>query len=130
MLTDVKILGCFFHLAKALKTKVDTKRMKNTYENYEYFRTFVKHATAISSLPSDKLIDGFNYLQEEFNFEEENKQKFKIEFLIYLKEYWIEGPYPPQVWLNFERNQDLTNNNQEATNSRINKDLKQTHPLL
>ena len=62
MLTDVKILGCFFHLAKALKTKVDTKRMKNTYENYEYFRTFVKHATAISSLPSDKLIDGFIYI--------------------------------------------------------------------
>ena len=102
--------------------------MKNTYENDEYFRTFVKHATAISSLPSYKLIDGFNYLQEEFNFEEENEQKFKIEFLIYLKEYWIEGPYPPQVWLNFERNQDLTNNNQEATNSRINKDLKPTHP--
>ena len=66
---------------------VDTKRMNNTYKNDEYFRTFVKHATAISSLPSDKLIDGFDYLQEEFNFEEENKQKFKIEFLIYIKEY-------------------------------------------
>ena len=71
-----------------MQTIVDTKRMKTTYENDEYFRTFVKHATTQSSLPSDKLM----------------------------------------VWLKFERNQDLTNNNQEATNSRINKDLKQTHP--
>ena len=52
MLTDVKILGCFFHLAKELQTKVDINRMKNIYENDEYFRTFVMHATAISSFPA------------------------------------------------------------------------------
>ena len=33
-----------------------------------------------------------------------------------------------QVWLNFQRSQDQTNNNQEGANSRINRALKQTHP--
>ena len=48
VLGDVKILGCFFHLAKAFKMKVDKKGMKNAYENDENFRNFVKQATALS----------------------------------------------------------------------------------
>ena len=71
---------------------------------------------------------GLNTLKLFLKFEDENTEKFKTEFLKYVKEYWIEGCYPPQVWLNFQRSGDETNNNQEGMNSRINKELKQTNP--
>ena len=128
ILPDVKILGCFFHLAKAFKMKVDKSYMKNYYENDPEFKQFVRQATSLSNLPRDKLYDGFDYFEKNLNFEDEKVQKFKSEFLKYIKDYWIEGCYPPQVWLNFQRSTDLTNNNQEGMNSRINKELKQTSP--
>ena len=58
-----KILGCFFHLAKAFKIKVDKSNMKNKYENDETFQEFVKQATALSHLPRDKLYDGFKHIE-------------------------------------------------------------------
>ena len=128
ILPGVDILGCFFHLAKAFKMKVDKGHMTKTYENDPEFKQFVREATSLSHLPPDKLIDGLNYLKNNFNFEDEKVQKFKTEFLKYIQEYWIEGCYPPKVWLNFQRSQDLTNNNQEGMNSRINKELKQANP--
>ena len=128
ILPGVDILGCFFHLAKAFKMKVDKGHMTKTYENDPEFKQFVREATSLSHLPPDKLLDGFDYLKNNFNFEDEKVQKFKTEFLKYIQEYWIEGCYPPKVWLNFQRSQDLTNNNQEGMNSRINKELKQANP--
>lgn len=44
---QVKVKGCFFHLAKAFKTKVDKSGMKNKYENDDKFKTFIKQATAL-----------------------------------------------------------------------------------
>ena len=111
-LENVSILGCFFHFAKALRVKVDKRHMRNKYQNNEKFQEFVKLATALSTLPADKLCDGYNFLKDNFDFEDEKTQAFKVEFLKYIKEYWIEGVYPPQVWLNFQRSHDLTNNNQ------------------
>ena len=55
ILPDCKILGCFFHLAKAFKMKVDKGNMIHKYENDETFREFDKQATALSHLPRDKL---------------------------------------------------------------------------
>ena len=49
MMSDVDILGCFFHLAKAFKKKVDQKSMKTQYDNDPEFRKFIKKAIALSS---------------------------------------------------------------------------------
>ena len=49
ILPDVAILGCFFHFAKAFKTKVDKKKMKKHYDSNHEFRQFTKK---ICSLPS------------------------------------------------------------------------------
>ena len=125
---NIDILGCFFHLAKAIMTKVDKKHMRKRYEDDSEFRGFVKEAIAISHLPPEQLKTGFEHLENDFNFEDDKAAQFKIEFLDYISTYWINGCYPPRVWLSYNRGEDLTNNNQEGFNSKINKKLKQINP--
>ena len=56
----VEILGCFFHLAKAFKEKVDKKGMKRHYNKIPEFRKFVKQAIALSSSPLADIEAGLN----------------------------------------------------------------------
>jgi hypothetical protein len=109
-------------------TKVDKKHMRKRYEDDSEFRGFVKEAIAISHLPPEQLKTGFEHLENDFNFEDDKAAQFKIEFLDYISTYWINGCYPPRVWLSYNRGEDLTNNNQEGFNSKINKKLKQINP--
>ena len=128
MLTDIEILGCFFHLAKAFKKKVDQKQMKKHYDNNPEFRRFIKQAVALSSLPLADLEAGMQHLKDNFIFEDAKEESFKQEFLAYIDTYWINGCFPPHVWSTWKRTGDFTNNNQEGYNSRLNKELKQQHP--
>ena len=72
---DFRVL---FHLAKAFKMKVDKSSMKNRYENDLKFKEFIRHATALSSLPRDKLYDGYAYFDTQFNFNDEKEKKIKL----------------------------------------------------
>ena len=128
MMPSVEILGCFFHLAKAFKKKVDQKHMKNNYENNPEFRKFIKQAVALSSLPLADLETGMQCLRDNFNFDDDKEAAFKLEFLAYIDTYWINGCFPPFVWSTWKRTSDYTNNNQEGYNSKMNKELKQQHP--
>ena len=49
-------------------------------------------------------------------------------FIEYIRTYWINGCYPPQVWNCWSRSEDLTNNNQEGYNAKTNRCLRQIHP--
>ena len=128
MMPEVDILGCFFHLAKAFKKKVDQKRMKMHYENNDKFRKFIKQATALSSLPLEDLQTGVDWLKDNVHFDDEEETIFKIEFFQYIETYWINGCFPPYVWSKWKRTDDYTNNNQEGYKSKMNKELKQIHP--
>ena len=128
MMPDIDILGCFFHLAKAFKKKVDIKHMKMHYENNDKFRKFIKQAIALSSLPLDDLQLGVQWLKDNVIFDDEKENVFKREFIQYIEDYWINGCFPPFVWSTWSRTDDYTNNNQEGYNSRMNKELKQIHP--
>ena len=128
ILPEVDIMGCFFHLAKAFKKKVDQKQMKTHYENNDNFRKFIKQAVALSSLPLDDLQTGVNWLKTNVEFEDIKEVTFKTEFIQYIETYWVNGCFPPFVWSTWNRSDDYTNNNQEGYNSKMNKELKQHHP--
>ena len=104
MMPDVDILGCFFHLAKAFKKKVDQKHMKTNYENNEVFRKFIKQATALSSLPLDDLETWVNWLKENVHFDTEKEDTFKNEFINYIEKYWVNGCFPPLCMEHLETN--------------------------
>ena len=121
----VEILGCFFHLAKAFKEKVDIKGMKRHYDKNPEFR---KQAIALSSLPLTDIEAGLNWLKDNVFFDDEELGAFKTEFLSYIERFWINGCYPPYIWSTWKRTGEYTNNNQEGMNSKMNKDLKQHYP--
>ena len=82
----------------------------------------------MSHLPINDVEEGLKHIDDKYHFEDDNTQKFKNEFIQYIEDFWIRGCLPPPVWNCFGRSEDLTNNNQEGYNSRINKELKETHP--
>ena len=60
----MNILGCYFHLEKAFKNKVDKTNMKKNYESNEKFRRFIKQAISLSSLPLDDLQVEVDWLKD------------------------------------------------------------------
>ena len=56
------------------------------------------------------------------------KEAFKDKFIGYVRDYWVNGVIPPQVWNCFHRKVDLTNNNNESHNNYLNNALKEAHP--
>ena len=128
MLPGVSLLGCFFHLVKAFKKKIEQKKMKMEYENNPLFHKFIKQSVALSSLPLEDVETGYNWLKENVSFDDPKIESFKIEFLQYIDTYWLNGCIPPYVWSTWGRKDDWTNNNQEGYNSKMNRELKQQHP--
>ena len=45
-----------------------------------------------------------------------------------MEETWIHGNFPPKLWNMWKKSTDLTNNQNEGYNSRINKILAANHP--
>ena len=89
MMPGVDILGCFFHLAKAFKKKMDKKNMKKHYEENPEFRKFIKQSVGLSSLPLGDLEIGVKWLRDNVNFEDEEEASFKDYFMEYIESYWV-----------------------------------------
>ena len=128
ILPSINILGCFFHLSKSFKKKLDKKKMKLEYENNHEFYKFIKQAVALSHLPLSDIQIGMEWLKDTFEFADPRVAAFKEEFLEYIDTYWINGCFPPYVWNTWGRSDDYTNNNQEGFNSKMSKELRQVHP--
>ena len=120
--------GCFFHFSKALKTKVDKHHFKTRYENDPVFEQFIKECGALAHLPLEDLEKGLEHIENKYVFEDDKGNEFKDYFITYIRNYWIEGCYPPQVWNCWSRTEDLTNNHQEGYNAKTNRVLRQIHP--
>ena len=67
---------------------------------------------ALAHLPLEDLSDGIKHIEEKFAFEDDKGKEFKLYFIQYIKDFWVNGYYPPQVWNCFQRSNDMTNNNQ------------------
>ena len=125
---DCDILGCFFHLKKCFQRRVEKKGFKTRYETDEFFNKFINQCSAQSHLPTEDVERGLEEINKKFIFEDERGEEFKKDFIGYINDFWINGCIPPRIWNVFGRSEDLTNNNQEGYNSKINKELKETHP--
>jgi hypothetical protein len=109
---QVDIEGCFFHLKKVFQDKVSKKGMGTRYEKDKKFRNFVNDCASIAHLPIEDIETALEVIEEEYVFEDRKAEEFKAYFLKYIKDYWVNGCYPPSTWNCYERSQDTTNNNQ------------------
>ena len=111
---DVLIKGCYFHFTQAGWRFVQRNNMAKVYlsEADEDFNDFVQSVLALPHVRLEDVQDTLKKLDEQFEFEDEDKEAFKKKYLKYVQEYWIDGQIPPQVWNCFRRKVDLTNNNQ------------------
>ena len=109
---QVGILGCFFHLKKVFKRKSDKKGFRTRYEKDEKFKSFTNSCGSIAHLPVEDVEAALDAIEEKYNFEDEKADNFKTYFLKYIRDYWVNGCYPPSTWNCFERSEDATNNNQ------------------
>ena len=111
---DVLIKGCYFHFTQAGWRFVQRNNMAKVYlsEADEDFNDFVQSVLALPHVRLEDVQDTLYKLDEQFEFEDEDKEAFKKKYLKYVQEYWIDGQIPPQVWNCFRRKVDLTNNNQ------------------
>ena len=55
--------------------------MKLQYENNPLFHKFIKQAVALSSLPLEDLETGFNWLKDNFSFDDPQLETLKDDFL-------------------------------------------------
>ena len=75
----------------------------------------------------ENTLEVLNY--KEWNFGElEEKHAFKEKIFQYVRDYWVDGQIPPQVWNCFHRKVDLTNNNNESHNNYLNNAINVAHP--
>ena len=129
LLVGIIILGCFFHLLKAMWAYLQQNGFATHFDRFPDFHRFIKSSFALAHLPLEDIEAGLNYLKE-FELVDQDCRKFKEKvFIPYIENTWINGQFPPGIWNCNARSEDSnTNNNQEGYNSRINKELKQIHP--
>ena len=58
----------------------------------------------------------------------EKMSKFQEDLLDYMEGTWVRGNFAPKLWNMWRKASDLTNNQNEGYNSRINKILAANHP--
>lgn len=98
MLLGIVILGCFFHLSKAIWKKVQVSGFATQFAEQADFHKFVKSTLTLAHLPLEDIEKGMDYLKS-FELSDEDCSKFKEEiFIPYIQKTWIGGPYPPNVW--------------------------------
>ena len=118
---EVEVKGCYFHFTQSGWRFVQNHNMVFAYlaDNDQEFKLFIRCVLSLPHVPVEDIERTLDILRtENWNFgDSEEKHQFKDTFLNHIKEYWVDGVYPPQVWNCFRRKVDLTNNNNEAHNN-------------
>ena len=124
--------GCYYHFTQGGWRYVQSHNMASAYlaDNDSEFKLLVKCILSLPHVPLNDVADTLDILSKrEWNFNESiEKEDFKNKFLGYVKDYWLDGVIPPQVWNCFHRKVDLTNNNNESHNNYLNNAIKEAHP--
>jgi hypothetical protein len=102
------------------------------YMNEKSFRNWVRSVLAIAFLPINR-IEGAIDRKRDHEFDKsspfyDKMEAFKTEFLDYMESTWINGNYSPKIWNQWKKTSNLTNNNNEGYNSKINKLIACLHP--
>ena len=65
-LSNDSIKGCLFHLCQSVKRKVGELGLKSEYESNPQLHMAVKYLTALSFVPENEVLEGFEDVQETF----------------------------------------------------------------
>ena len=103
VMLKVPIHGCFFHFKQCIQRRVDRNGLKVTYENDSHFRKFINQSSALSFLPIEDIEIGLDYLDNKFVFDDARAHSFKLDFVKYMRDFWIHGCLPPRTWNTFGR---------------------------
>ena len=127
-----KLRGCFFHFSQAGWRQVQKGGMVIVYMSEKEFRDFVRCVIALPFLPLNQIEAAVDDLRAmALGKDSASYEKiciFQEEFLNYIESTWIRGNFPPKLWNMWKKSTDLTNNQNEGYNSRINKILAVNHP--
>ena len=96
------------------------------------FRNWIRSVLALPFLPINRIEAAVDRLREE-QFDKsspfsDKMESFKLEFCDYIEDVWLNGNYNPKIWNHWRKTKNLTNNNNEGYNSRINKLISCIHP--
>ena len=124
---SLSIMGCFFHFVQAVWKHAQSENMTQLCEKDLIFKEFVRSCISLPMIKLDELQDTIDELRGQ-NFDDEEKNKKRDQFLDYIQTVWVDGVYPPQTWNCFRRTDDNTNNSQEAYNGVLNRLIQVSHP--
>ena len=128
----IVVNGCYYHFTQSGWRFVQSNNMASAYlsDNDQEFKLLVKCILSLPHVPVEDFEDTLTVLNDkEWDFgESEEKHAFKEKILKYVRDIWVDGQIPPQVWNCFHRKVDLTNNNNESHNNYLNNALKVVHP--
>ena len=128
---NIKIIGCFFHLASNFYKKICNVGLKTIYDENEQLKHWVKKMTCLALVPINKVEDLYCELCEQKTNWIDTPEFDKIEeFADYVLENYIETSlYPIEVWNQFENDGQRTNNAVEGYNHKLNNFLT-IHPNI
>jgi hypothetical protein len=110
--------GCYYHYTQGGWRYVQNHNMASAYlnDNDEEFKLLIKCILSLPHVPLNDVEETLDILSNrEWDFNESvEKEAFKDKFIGYVRDYWVNGVIPPQVWNCFHRKVDLTNNNNES----------------
>ena len=129
---EIVVRGCYFHFTQSGWRFVQNNGMASAYlgDNDQEFKLLIQCVLSLPHVPVRDIEETLEILRtKDWDFgESQEKHEFKEKIFQYMKDYWIDGVYPPQVWNCFHRKVDMTNNNNESHNNYLNNAVKEAHP--
>ena len=116
--------GCYFHFTQSGWRFVQNNNMANNYlsDDDQQFKLLVKCVLCLPHVPVEDIQETIDLLKtKDWDFDGSEEK-------LVFKDFWVNGPIPPQVWNCFQRKVDLTNNNNESHNNYLNEALKKVNP--
>lgn len=140
---DIKIQGCFYHLAQSVHRKIQMLGLQSEYKQNQQFTMFCSRINALAFLKADDVINGMQYLKgvtppsgrELLDYFDSTyvtgtfKRVQNARGRITLKR--VKPMYPPETWNVRDAvltKEEKTNNQTEGWNNRFKNLVGHTHP--
>ena len=125
--------GCYFHFSKSIWSRVKKAGLQRFYSIKSKDTKFGSFIRSIIGLPFVKIEDLdralANIIKLSHQLTNTRCKKFADDLILYLKSYWIQGSFSPELWNMFLHKGARTNNICEGYNNKLgNKRLSNKHP--
>ena len=107
-----QVCGCYFHFCKSLWRRVQELGLAGTYARQRHLRRFIRKIMALGYLPLALVRHNFRALTNT-NATTRLMQRYPAlrDFIVYVRQNYLDGNYPPTMWNVFTRTNDNRTNN-------------------